>query len=175
MGQETFGWGDDLTTEHSPVPGVDSSLARYRSFEVGANYLRSPFWVAARWFQRELNPAAPPSAFAWTNLCKVDEARRRPPVAVQRLVVERFDVLREELRLTEPAVALFLTGPYYDELLRAQLPDVRFRTVEDWPGRVLVRLEHPQLPERSFRTYHPGYLQRAHLGDVLLEVRDLAL
>jgi hypothetical protein len=174
VGQETFGWGEDFKPDLDASAGVERCLDRYRRFEVGAQYLRSPFWVAARWFQEALNPAAPPSAFLWTNLCKVDEGQRRPPADVQSLLLERFDLLAEELRLTSPEVVLFLTGPCYDDMLRAQLPGVEFVPVGGHPARTLSRLRHRDLPERSFRTYHPGYLRRARKWGVLEDIGALA-
>ena len=164
VGQQTYGWG-----EPPYVGSVELLMAGYASFDLGNGYRRSPFWVASHKLHRALNPEGPERAFLWSNLVKVDCKGARPAPEIEDMV-SRLGLLQMEIELTNPDVVVFFTGPYYDDRLTATFPGVRFVDA----GRHIQRLEHPQLPKRSFRTYHPNYLRRSRNWSVLTELIALA-
>ena len=164
VGQQTYGWGDPPY-----VGSVQLLMAGYASFDLGNGYRRSPLWMAAHKLHRALNPEGPERAFLWSNLVKVDQKGERPTPEVEEMAA-RLGLLQMEIELTKPDVVIFFTGPDYDDRLKATFPSVRFVDA----GRLIHRLEHPHLPTRSFRTYHPKHLRLSRNWSVLTELIALA-
>ncbi|HVW84012.1 MAG TPA: hypothetical protein VHB50_05010, partial [Bryobacteraceae bacterium] len=79
-------------------------------------------------------------------------------------------LLLHEIAILNPGAVIFLTGPNYDREIKAEFPDVQFHPTSEIPVRMLARLKHPCLPEKTFRTYHPHYLQRARQWQLLEEI-----
>ena len=77
---------------------------------------------------------------------------------VQNLIYKKFNFLKEEIKIINPDIVLFLTGPDYDCYIKAQLDGVKFHKLEnsDYEKRQFTRVEHEVLPEKSFRIYHPN-------------------
>ena len=161
VGQQTNGWGH-------PDDGIEGLLAEYRSFGLGKTYVSSPFWHAAHEIYGSLNPDGPPRGFLWSNLIKVDVAQERPSPAIEELI-SSVGLLQHEVAITQPDVVVFFTGPWYDERLRATFPGVEYERVNDFVNR----LSHDALPERTFRSYHPGYLRRSGNWPVIEELKEL--
>ena len=161
VGQQTYGWGD-------PEDGIDGLLAEYHRFDLGKTYLKSPFWQAAHAVYESLNPAGPPRGFLWSNLIKVDVAQKRPPRLIEELI-SSTGLLQHELSITQPDVVVFFTGPRYDERLRATFPGVEYERINDF----IDRLSHDELPEQTFRSYHPRWLRQSGNWSVIEELKTL--
>ena len=183
VGQETQGWGLDERyhdrsggpcemcpfKEFIPPKGqqvaqpVDALLHVYEVFNFAETQpinRRSPFWRAFE----VLRKTERQNCFIWSNLYRVDFDDRsvlRAPESTQREIREaQRGLLSDEIRILGPLVVVFFTGPNYDDELKAEFPGVKCCPVEGSPStRKLARLEQPQLPHDSFRTYHPKYLQ----------------
>jgi hypothetical protein len=164
VGQETKGWGPK-----GAQPSVADLMGGYAGFNLGANYRRNPFWVASHQLHRALNPDAPEPSFLWSNLVKVDQNERRPTAEVEETVA-RLGLLAMEIGVTRPDVVVFFTGPRYDARLEATFPGARLEEA----GPKVSRVVHRDLPELTFRTYHPGYLRRSRQWAVLSELASLA-
>lgn len=162
VGQQTYGWGD-------PEDGIDGLLAEYRRFDLGKAYVRSPFWQAAHEVYECLNPAGPARGFLWSNLVKVDVAKKRPRHEIEELI-SAASLLQYEISITQPDVVVFFTGPWYDERLRATFRGVEYERVNDFVGR----LSHDELPGQTFRSYHPNYLRLSGNWSVVEEIKTLA-
>jgi hypothetical protein len=67
------------------------------------------------------------------------------------------DLLVTELNIAKPDICLFVTGPNYDFILERYYPKIKFKEL-GLPVRQFAKLIHPQLPLRSYRMYHPNYL-----------------
>jgi hypothetical protein len=126
------------------------------------------FW---RYFRRaydEVSATGVTSA-VWTNLvhCAMDNGkascsihRAAPPVRDAYLNWQH-GLLTRELEILAPTLVVFVTGPRYDHLLEREYPGLVMRKVSsDFSLRQLARIEHPRLPHRSYRTYHPSFLNR---------------
>ncbi|MCY4588438.1 MAG: hypothetical protein OXB98_20630 [Bryobacterales bacterium] len=161
VGQQTNGWGH-------PEDGIEGLFAQYRGFDLGKTSVRSPFWQAAHEVYESLNPAGPPRGFLWSNLIKVEVAQERPPRAIEELI-SSTNLLQNELSITQPNVVVFFTGPCYDERLRATFAGVEYERVND----SIDRLIHDELPEQTFRSYHPNYLRRSGKWSVIEELKTL--
>ena len=165
VGQQTYGW------EH-PGAGIEGLLAEYRRFEMGYG-MRSPFWQAAYEIYNCLNPDGPPRGFLWSNLIKVDVNKKAPSPKLEELISSTC-LLQYELCITKPDVVVFLTGPWYDERLKATFPCVKFQQVKDFHPDCLARLNHlnhDKENRKAFRLYHPAYLRRSKQWHVVEELK----
>jgi hypothetical protein len=165
VGQQTSGWdnGGKPLRDHP----VDDLMSEYVRFALGRWYRPTPFYQASYVAQMSLNPSGPAFGFVWTNLVKVDRETIRPTEDVEELVCESFPVVAEEVRILQPDVVFFFTGPYYDQRLRQIFQDAKFTVVEAARDYV-KRVEHEALPPLSFRTYHPGYLARSKVYEEVM-------
>jgi len=163
VGQEPLGWGEWVRDDSDNDHALAELLRGYDDFALGANYRRSPFWSAANSIFARLNPNAGQRSYLWSNLIKIAENGHRPSSEVEESICS-LKLLESELKAYKPDVAVFFTGPRYDERLRATFPGVRYTPI----SKYVVRLDgHEALPLRSFRAYHPGYLRRAKQWPVI--------
>lgn len=165
VGQETLGWGEGLNSAESPEVLREKLQQGYRDFDLGANYKATPFWDASNQLYFGLNPSATSRAFIWTNLVKMDNARRRPGLEFESSI-SALNLLDAELAAFKPQVVVFFTGPRYDDLLLRTFAGATLTPVV----KSLFRVEHPSLPIHSFRTYHPKYLRLSKQWSVLNEI-----
>ena len=180
IGQETFGpvWNfgrenaqplDHLSDFFAREDAVDVLLAAYTSVEgtFGEPQLpRGPFWSYLKRTFDQLAGGGDTSGI-WTNLirCAADaegsyalgslrEEMQAPYLAWQK------GLIAAELKELNPTVAIFVTGPRYDEYLLSEFSGLRLDALPGFSEREVARLHHPELPFPAFRTYHPGYLNR---------------
>ena len=167
VGKEQKGW-DYTYPEFISEWDVPEAIAVYREFDFGMNYYASPFW---QFFHAVRSSAFPDEGDArrkvlWTNLIKFVAADGSSilwkPYAEAALQLQQ-DVLTTELVIARPNICLFVTGPDYDFVLERYFGGVQFEPL-DLPVRQFARLVHPSLPQHSYRTYHPNYLNRDRNG-----------
>ncbi|TKZ36428.1 hypothetical protein [Brachyspira catarrhinii] len=77
---------------------------------------------------------------------------------VQNIIDKKFNILKDEIKIINPDIVLFLTGPDYDDYIKTQLEGVKFHKLEnsDYEKSQFARVEHEVLPKKSFRIYHPN-------------------
>jgi hypothetical protein len=163
VGQQTNGW--DCGTLNSAISSVQSLRKSYADFDLGHECKASPFWQAAHRLFKLLNTAGPERSFLGSNLVKVDQYCRRPVPELEEQVGALM-ILQREISITRPDVLVFFTGPDYDQRLMRTFRGVQYVS----KSRLLARLQHPQLPTLSFRTYHPNYLRRSRKWNVLEKI-----
>ncbi|MDR0544260.1 MAG: hypothetical protein LBG30_02790 [Odoribacteraceae bacterium] len=161
FGQETRGWEDEDGSDKTIAYLSDmydrffnkGECIRYGGhFWNGIGRLRSAF--AERFPDVE-------TQFVWSNIIKVGKKGKagRPSEAMYSQVRQHFHVIPEEVRILQPNVLLFLTGPRYDDAIRFNFGEVAFTPVSPFSGRELAKLSIPGT-DFAFRTYHPNYLWR---------------
>jgi len=179
IGQQTSTWygrWSDLRTDANPISRL---LGIYREFQLGRDVFLAPFWSAAHRIYRDLNPCGPPDGFAWSNLIKMDEDGECPRWGLEQLIRETFNVLPSEIELAKPDVAIFFTGPDYDETIEEVFGQISKIEIRPYSERLLIRIQDSKgrLPVHSYRTCHPGYFaysgKPAHLADIIETVRKL--
>jgi len=164
FGQETNSWHGPFMSE--PASNAVSVLqdayneffwTRYSYDEYGGH-----FWTALKKFDGAFAKAfrGKKVVATWNNVVKVGFAGKKgaPPDEICDLVMEQFDVIAEEVRILEPDIVLFLTGPCYDESIVDAFSGATFEETGERPLRQLARVLARGLPPNSFRTYHPKYL-----------------
>ncbi|MDE3110351.1 MAG: hypothetical protein KGL02_10470, partial [Acidobacteriota bacterium] len=127
----------------------------------------SAFWRAFRYLTEKHSFAA-----LWTNLFRCSVEIRGSPgkfgsviknttkTEQELLLASQRGLLSKEFRFLRPDGAVFFTGPNYDFVLLKEFPDARLEPVKRWTERQFSRVRSAELPEKSFRIYHPSYLNR---------------
>lgn len=156
FGQETYGWYEDYLRSSEDV---DDCLKLYSDFKLGGNY-RSLFWDYAHLINRRINDVDNLN-FIWSNVNKfgVDGAGK-PDSRVLENENTCFNLMSKELDILNPDVCIFLSGPNYDQDIKAKLDDLEIIPYPRYPVNEAAILRSRHLPEHSFRTYHPGYGNR---------------
>jgi hypothetical protein len=160
VGQETGGW-DSFVDD--PV----RQMQVYEEFNVGKGYFSSPFWNVTRKVEKLLGNK--PHSCAWTNVSKFDHNKKRAEGIYEKTIASVDGLLRDEIRILEPTFCLFYTGPAFDMRLMGIFKGLAYHEVPGYDLRALARLEHPLLPERTYRSYHPNYLRQQGLEEGFLD------
>lgn len=152
IGQETFGWDYN-------VDDLSKQMEVYEKFNVGENYHASPFWNVTRKVEKALGNEA--HSCAWTNISKYDLDGGRAYGEYETTISTLDNVLVDEIRILQPKVCIFFTGPSFDNRIRNIFDSVTFESVVGFGLHQLCQLKHADLPVLTFRTYHPNYLRRS--------------
>jgi hypothetical protein len=164
VGRETNGWADRTMISEDPLSSVRSLMQEYRDFALGSRYKHAAsFWKPVHSLYRRLNPDGPPLGFVALNASIVDQCCDQPVPGVRDAII-KTGLLADQIRILDPDVVVFHTGPPYEEWLDSSFPG--FSRVGDM---ALARVSAPGLPDLSFRTYHPRFLS---LSKQLTAVQD---
>ncbi|TXJ31488.1 hypothetical protein EPJ69_07585 [Brachyspira aalborgi] len=169
VGQENNGYGYETEPKKSMLFTLDFQNGRY--------YDNAPFFSFPYSFCASINDCdnekySKKSYLAWVNLKEFSfETSSKKPLneKAQNIIDNEYNILEEEIKIINPDIVLFLTGPYYDYYIEKQLKGVEFKTIENYGIRQFARVEHKSLPKNSFRIYHPVYLRRRGLENNYLE------
>lgn len=157
FGQETNGWPDDYLYADKDI---EDTMKVYKDFELGSSY-KSLFWRYAHEINLKVN-GIDDLNFVWNNVNKFGKnyGKGRPHTEVLKNEIEHFNVLSQEMKILNPDICIFLTGPTYDADLKNKLPDLEIESFCGYPTNEVAKLKSKSLPNNSFRTYHPGYGNR---------------
>lgn len=170
VGQENDGWGfqnEAILSMYDTLDFLDSK---------DYNDMR-PFFSFPYSFCKSINNLedikdSKKTYFTWVNLREFS-FNEAPKTSLgkeaQSIIDNEFNILEEEIKIINPDIVLFLTGPNYDNYIKNQLKGVEFKTVENYHIRQFARVEHKSLPKNSFRIYHPLYLRYKKLENEYLE------
>ena len=169
VGQENNGYGYETEPKKSMLFTLDFQSNRY--------YDNAPFFSFPYSFCASINDCdnekySKKSYLAWVNLKEFSfETSSKKPLneKAQNIIDNEYNILEEEIKIINPDIVLFLTGPNYDYYIKAQLNGVEFKTIENYGIRQFARVEHKSLTKNSFRIYHPVYLRRRGLENNYLE------
>ena len=171
VGQENNGYGYETEPKKSMLFTLDFQNGRY--------YDNAPFFSFPYSFCASINDCdnekySKKSYLAWVNLKEFSfETSSKKPLneKAQNIIDNEYNILEEEIKIINPDIVLFLTGPKYDYHIEIekQLKGVEFKTVENYQIGQFARVEHKSLPKNSFRIYHPVYLRRRSLENNYLE------
>jgi len=163
VGQETNEWCGEFG---EPLDTLTSTYRGFFSTQIGVfdgDSYPGAFWNGLAEYRNEIESITGlQTEYIWNNLLKVGPNGKGTPCdEIIDGQIETFNVLAEEVRLLQPQVAIFFTGPNYDTWLERLIPDVQYKRVNNnWNTRQLARLESDYLPALSFRTYHPNHLYK---------------
>jgi len=160
VGQETNGW-----TYH--IDEIQKQMDTYEEFEVGKGFDSTTFWNVTRKVENALGNE--PHSCAWTNLSKFDLYGGKSYGKYEKVISSVDKILVDEIKIINPKVCLFFTGPDFDLRLKKVFEGVKFEPIGNWNVKQFCRLIHPELPEYSFRSYHPKSLRLRRLENDLLD------
>jgi len=164
LGQETKGWGS--TSGFSRC--AEEGMKRYKSFYVDKSfyngYKRSVFWKGFIFFKREIEKQhkGKEVTFIWNNISKIGRPNAKTGVSQNIRNVERnyFPVLKEEIKIINPDVVIFLTGPNRDHDIEFHFSDYKItHSGTSSTQRELAFVNATNLPSVSLRMYHPSYFK----------------
>ena len=158
VGQQTNGWGNLYGS-------VEDLISTYEEFSFGKKYHNSPFWRGANLLYDNICPDGPKRGFMWTNIVKADVDGKRPSRVIEEIVAHS-QLFQEELCILQPEIVVFFTGPNYDERLEVTFPGFRKEPISDFSDRIISH----RLPDLSYRTYHPKWLQMTNNFDEILKI-----
>lgn len=185
VGQETLGWGFEKVDNHpgpysdlfefqhflSAREGVSALTEWYTAFgyaRIRPDNYRSPFWQAYRQIRKAVGNQTDglDTTVLWTNLFRV--AFEETSVVkcgtleeAKLLHLVSAPILRREIEILNPTAVVFYTGPYYDPYLLGTFEGAKLTAIEGHAERQLAAVSHPSLPPKTYRTYHPAYLNRS--------------
>ncbi|MBK9415318.1 MAG: hypothetical protein IPN61_18190 [Bacteroidetes bacterium] len=158
---------------------INEIMKEYEVFNMGLplnnkpSKRHTPFWKAVFSLNKILNPdMASLPCFLWSNVTKYSDGGEPIPdsiyVEYEKAIKQNLNILSDEINIAKPDVIVFLSGPNgYDEKIKIQFDgEIQFDQVQDdIPVREFARLIHKNLPEHTYRTYHPG----AHSNESMKE------
>ena len=107
--------------------------------------------------------------FLWNNIIKIGKSGEKgsPTEDVLEWSKQTFDLVRMEVEHYKPDVIVFFTGPTYNKFIKIAFPDAIFEKCSGKDSREIAFVKSKYLPQKSIRTYHPGYLFRKGFDDYL--------
>jgi hypothetical protein len=166
IGQETKGWArfDDKIN----LMECEKVMSVYEDFNLGEHYFSSPFWNVMRKIETMLGNE--PYSSAWTNISKYDQNNARPDSKHEQIFSEIDDLLKDEVQILSPKICLFFTSYKFDTRIEKIFKNIEFIEIGGFDKKQICQLKHPNLPELTFRTYHPQYLRRSGLEKLFIEL-----
>lgn len=167
VGQESTGWVfRDYQKERNNIDLISDCLGTYdMNFKnvPKSSYPLAKTMIALNSALGNLYNNIAPN-FLYTNVSKYCNINAPFPLSYSDHcdVVQNLNLLPKEINITKPDVIIFFSGPNYDDKIQIQFKsEIKFEKVfNDIPVRELAMLVHPELPTHTYRTYHPGALQR---------------
>jgi hypothetical protein len=102
----------------------------------------------------------------WNNIVKIGKHGDKgfPPDYIYKIKREHFHVIPKEVEILKPNIALFLTGPNYDSIIKDNFGDLKYQALPNSTERQLSRVSLKGV-QFAYRIYHPNYLWRNDIDD----------
>lgn len=174
VGKETNDWVSTWSAIRGKAPReLVTQLTRdYAKWYENVHY-RTPFFNALDSLAREYaSESFPRKHCLWANTVPFDQNGKMVSKQAGAALGRTTPLLPTLIRIIRPTAVVFLSGHNYDSFLRHQFVDLKI-VPQGNDGHLLSRLESPELPEASFRTYHPAYLLRSGKISVLNSISEL--
>ena len=164
VGQENNGWigpyQNFLLGNNDEM--IHASLEEYQKFELEKSHATTFFQTFAE-IRYELNgESAARKSVLWSNLLKFNQGRDPQMIRSDHLndaLAVQGETFQREIEIFEPEIIIFLTGPYYDEIIDRFYPGLKSHQFGNHSMNTVARLDHKDLPDNTYRTYHPNYLR----------------
>lgn len=170
-GQETNSWyeKEDGT--------IDDIQTLYDGFFNGGECWTygGQFWNGINRFLSFLQKKFPDKKIrlTWNNIVKIGKHGDKgfPPDYIYEIERGHFHVIPEELKILNPNVVLFFTGPNYDSIIKDNFGELKYEALPNSTERQLSRVTLPNV-RFAYRTYHPNYLWRNDIDDYFDTIID---
>lgn len=158
-GQETMSWGGEFY-DHPEHGTLKNTMSLYDIFVNEGEGYNSPFWNFINSLKRHAESNV---GFIVSNIVRIGKRYEAGcDETINSLTTRYFDVAIQEYEILNPDIMLFLTGPRYDEHIRATFGNFTLESIsENYNTRAFAKIvfEDNTLPP-GYRCYHPGYIQR---------------
>ncbi|MCK4663745.1 MAG: hypothetical protein KAT68_12815 [Bacteroidales bacterium] len=168
IGQQTKGWLNRDERKNLDIRKKTEYLKALRKLYIEFNYgdrLEGQKYNGYLWqFQRPLietvNEKNKDSfGLLWSNLMRIDENQDKidNKNTIEKIAYKNNEILKKEIEIIRPDAIVFVTGCYYDWLLKKTFKDLTFYETDnkDLNLKKLAILKSNFLPKLTFRTYHP--------------------
>ncbi|TLD98062.1 hypothetical protein LS80_006265 [Helicobacter trogontum] len=172
VGQESNGWNFFLKqlwvdTDRNFRDSIQEAMGKTEKFQSKTKSNNTQFWQFAASVYNEFNEKIDKkdsikSYFFWTNLRKIcydNKPKKSLPQALQTQIDNELNILLlQEIKIINPNIVLFLSGPDYDTYIKQQLKGARFNKVGVFKEREMAYITHEDLQNIiMLRIYHPRY------------------
>jgi len=160
FGQETNSWYGQFENAIEPImSNYDEFFNKGTCWSYGGQ-----FWNGVNRFVELLQLKYPSKKISviWNNVVKIGKFEEKgfPPDYIYEIEKQHFSILKEELRIIQPTIVLFLSGPNYDSVIVDKFEEVKYSQLpSSFSVREIAKLNLIGVPF-AFRTYHPNYLWR---------------
>ncbi len=167
IGKQTNRWIKIDDPNKSGYDVINISLCEYHKYVKNPKDKKNKnFWKTFKKIVSEVNGIEGNNAYLsaiWGNLWRYNKVEGEkvtaPTNTYANLIIEELNLLEDEIKICKPDVVIFFTSYYYDKYLERQLPGIKHEIFnENYTINELSKCIHPNLPKKSYRTYHPEYL-----------------
>jgi uracil-DNA glycosylase len=171
-GQETNDWGGNFENNIEETKVIYNDFFNTNAcFSYGGQ-----FWNGVNLFLKKIRQKYPEKKveFLWNNVVKFGKSgeKNTPPKYISDIENENFAILGEEIDIIKPNLLLFLSGPYYDHILKNQIKGFdKKEELSDFTSRQLSKFKYNE-EVLCYRTYHPNYLWRNDINKYFDRILD---
>jgi hypothetical protein len=165
VGKENNGWFNEKDRKRSGLDDdiqntekyLNDLLNLYYCFNIGTNY-KSPIFTFFDVLVDKARTEKPKTGFLYSNLLRID-CSKSEYLKNKVFAIDNNNILLKEIEILKPDVIIFATGTY-DGFLKSTFKGVKYGTTINRKINEYSLLQHPLLPEKSIRIYHPDYHSR---------------
>lgn len=164
FGQETYGWHGEFGTKtvESLMDGYDKYLNNNLR---GKN--KRVFWKAFHYFEEQLKKFynKEKTYYIWNNIVKISKIGDKGMTnEIRHFERSYFSVILDEIKILNPDIVIFLTGPDRDGDIKYNFSNVSFDAMGYPPiikdkrrYKTAYKVISDDLPKTTVRLYHPRY------------------
>jgi hypothetical protein len=168
IGQQTKGWLNKEERKDLRIENHSEYLKALRKNYLEFNYgdrlggekYNGYLWQFQRPLIERINKKNKDNfGLLWSNVLRIDEEDDKitDEQLIEKIAYNNNEILRKEIEIIKPEVVVFVTGQYFDWLLKKTFEDLEFQSSinNNLNLNKLAVLKSKYLPILSFRTYHP--------------------
>ena len=167
VGQETRGWNGDFGKS------IEEGMSKYKYFFIEENFYngwsKSAFWKAFYFYKNELDKYYYNNkiTYIWNNISKIGRNNASGITKkIRNLGQSYFPVFKEEIKILQPDIIIFLTGNRNNDL-KFSFHDITFTKYHNTATlfskngkrkfKPVYQIASKYLPIRSVKIYHPSF------------------
>ena len=179
FGQENNFWGGECGNGGAFGGKINEVIEIYNKFYLKDTMYSCPFWNEFRRIRSEISTNDKKVAVLWNNIVKIGRLGPGFNLEIHQITKQYFNVIQDEIKILQPDLLIFFTGPKYNERIQEALGEFSNIEIDGFSARQMCNIEFKEFPgiKKSIRTYHPGYLYRnknrrlKFINKILLEIK----
>lgn len=132
FGQETNTWCKECGDKSAFSNNITESIAVYERFYLkrGIKNYRGPFWNEMKRIIKEIEKGGN-SIVIWNNINKIGRIGKGNIKEINHIQFKYFQVIRDEIKLLQPNILVFLTGSNYDFFIEKNISSFSQEKISD--------------------------------------------